>query len=947
MKTTKRLLCLVLSLAMIISCAAMVTVSAEGTTKKLTDVNDSEIYYDAVNTLSIMGIINGYTDGTFKPNQNVTRAEFTAMLMRTLKLGDTGSKSAAGLPFSDIDDNNSDINWAIPNINTAYGKGIINGYEDGTFRPSDNVAYEEAVKMIVCTLGYGSNVDVSVSPWYANYISVASQIGVTKTASKIGQVETPASRACIAQLLYDSLEVKLVENDKKTTNTILSSYLGYVRGTGTIYSNNITSLASADVNLRDDEIQINGKDDNSNSYELHTYITTDASLKERLGYEVEYYYKNDNSSDRTLMFCTLKGKEPVVINAKNIETSSTDGSQVKYYEKENDDKTKSLSLASDNKVIYNGKYTGSSFDASSDIPKIGQVKFIDSDSDGKYDVIDITSYDVYYVSTKDTSSTSIIDNLVMKADNKILNLDVDKDRNLSIVNKDGKTVTYSSISTGNIICVAKSKSGTITTKAVVLTDKVSGTISATDGDDKVTIGGKEYKFSDAAPWKNDSTTLSKPQMSDSGTYYLDINGDIVAYSKNSTTETFKYGYVEGYSESKDSFDGDVQIKLINSSGSTELLSTYKSTKVDGETYNTGTAVISKLKESARLQNTDGRGIQQLIKYTTKTVSGSKVFDKIITAVEADKGAEIVADKLNKYSAIDASVEMTYDSDSKTLTTSDKKTKITISSATVFSVPESRSDYDSFRKTTVATSFKNRNTYKVEAFDVSATNAAKVVVLYNKAGSGNAEEMDSSSPVYVLKEMSEGEKSSGENMHKITPLKVGPTGTVSTSDEWVSDDSKGIDSFKKGDIFRAVHDSDGNTLLDDEYILYSYGENNSFGIKRDANEKEKDIKKAEFIAILGSVIAIDNTDTNTILIAPKEVTKDGNYDDSEDITFNISDFSGAKAVTYDNTGKTLELNEGDASSAIESLVSLDDKVEPSKVLIYMSEGKVRLLCVLPK
>ena len=82
-----------LSLAMIISCAAMVTVSAEGTTKKLTDVNDSEIYYDAVNTLSIMGIINGYEDGTFKPNQNVTRAEFTAMLMRTLKLGDTEARA--------------------------------------------------------------------------------------------------------------------------------------------------------------------------------------------------------------------------------------------------------------------------------------------------------------------------------------------------------------------------------------------------------------------------------------------------------------------------------------------------------------------------------------------------------------------------------------------------------------------------------------------------------------------------------------------------------------------------------------------------------------------------------------------------------------------------------------------------------------------------------------
>ena len=948
MKTTKRLLCLVLSLAMIISCAAMVTVSAEGTTKKLTDVNDSEIYYDAVNTLSIMGIINGYEDGTFKPNQNVTRAEFTAMLMRTLKLGDTGSKSAAGLPFSDIDDNNSDINWAIPNINTAYGKGIINGYEDGTFRPSDNVAYEEAVKMIVCTLGYGSNVDVSVSPWYANYISVASQIGITKTASKIGQVETPASRACIAQLLYDSLEVKLVENDKKTTNTILSSYLGYVRGTGTIYSNNITSLASADVNLRDDEIQINGKDDDSNTYELHTYTTTDTSLKDRLGYEVEYYYKNDGSSDRTLMFCTLKGKEPVVINAKNIETSTSDNGQIKYYEKENDDKTKSLSLASDNKVIYNGKYTGSSFNVSSDLPKVGQVKFIDSDNDGRYDVIDITSYDVYYVSTKDTSSTSIIDNLVANAENKVLKLDVDSDRNLSIVNKDGKAVTYSSISTGNIICVAKSKTGTITTKAVVLTDKVSGTISATDGDDKVTIGGKEYKFSDAAPWMNGGTTLSKPQMSDSGTYYLDINGDIVAYSKNSTTETFKYGYIEGYSDAGKSFESDIQLKIISTSG-TEQLSTYKSTKVNGTTYSDGNEVVDQLRSSANNQNTDNRGIQQLIKYTTKTSGGTKVIDKIVTAEPSDKGKEIVSDQLNMLSTVSAkhnAEKLTYNSNSKTL--EGNGVKINISSATVFSVPKTddRSNYDLFKKTSVSTSFKNGNDYAVEVFDVSPTNAAKVVVVY-LSDATKVEELDSSSPVYVLNELSQG-KNDGDTMDQIVAFKATPTGSAQSTTEWVSDDSKNVNSFSKGDIFRAVHDNDGYTVLDSENKLYSIdGSNNDYKITFDAKDKDKDINKSEFVSILGSVAAIDNTDTNTILIAPEKLAKDGQYDASKAISFNISDFDSAKGIIYDTTGRNLEIKDTTGSAAVSGLVALSDGAEPSQVLIYMSEGKIKLICVLPK
>lgn len=954
MNTTKRFLAVVLSLAMVISCMAMTVVSADGVAKKLSDVNDSEVYYDAVNTLSVMGIINGYEDGTFKPNQNVTRAEFTAMLMRSLKLGDTGSKSAAGLPFSDIDDNNSDINWAIPNINTAYGKGIINGYEDGTFRPSDNVAYEEAVKMIVCTLGYGSNIDVSVTPWYANYISVASQIGITKTASKIGQAETPASRACIAQLIYDSFDVKLVENDKKTDDTILSSYLGYIKGTGVVYSNDVTSLAGADSNLRDDEVQINGRDDDETAYSVVTYKTTDSNLKNYIGYEVEYYYANDNSSTRNLMFYTLKGNEPIVVNAKDIETSKSSNSQIKYYDSSNSDREKTLTLADGCKVIYNGKYYGA-FDTSL-VPKVGQIKLIDSNNDSAYDVLDITAYEIYYVSTKDSTNYQIIDNYVQPADNKVLVLDTNKDDNLSIVNKDGKEISFSSISTGNIICVLKSKSGTVTTKAIVLTDKVTGTVSATSGGDKVTIGGKEYEYSEAAQWVSGAaatTTLSAPQMSDSGTFYFDINGDIVAYSKNATTDNTKYGYIEGYSFPSKGFDSDAKLKIINSSGTTEEVSIYKSTTINGQTFGTGEEAVAELKRTAKNQNTgtdaDKTDVQQLVKYSTKTADGKKVVDKIITADTKSKGTEVLADKLSVFGTNSASgnaVEMTYNSSSKYLESSDG-TKINVSNATVISVPQIRSDYDSFRKTSISTSFKDKQKYTVEFYDVSATNAARVVVYYTTT-EGSAEKLDSASPVYVVNEVSEG-TNNGDNMQKITGVAAFPDkSTAEVNDEWISTES--TSSIKKGNVYRIIHDKDGYTIIDSKNLLYSV-DNEKFGLTQDEDEAktETDIEKAEFVTIAGSVVSKDD-DTSTIMIAPQKLTtadKD-TYDKSKAYSFTYSKFSGAKVVTYDNTGKSLELKIGDdTSAAIAGLMTLDDGVEPSNVLIYMSEGKIKLLCVLPR
>ena len=194
MGRTKRFLAFLLTVSMIAACIAVNVSAAEESTASaattgnsiFSDVKDSDSYVTAVGMLNGLGVIKGYGDGTFRPLQNVTRAEFTAMLMRTLNYGSLGSTSAANLPFTDIDDNNSDINWAIPNINTAYDKGIINGYEDGTFRPNDNVAYEEAIKMIVCTLGY-TNIDASGTPWYGQYIAQANKLGILAQASSLGQ----------------------------------------------------------------------------------------------------------------------------------------------------------------------------------------------------------------------------------------------------------------------------------------------------------------------------------------------------------------------------------------------------------------------------------------------------------------------------------------------------------------------------------------------------------------------------------------------------------------------------------------------------------------------------------------------------------------------------------------------------------------------------------------
>ncbi len=107
------------------------------TTSSFSDIKDGAWCCRAVSTLTNMGIIKGYTDGTFQPNKSITRAELATIIARFAKL-DVNTKT-----FSDITGH-----WAQKNIELAAGNGWINGYEDGTFRPNNNITRAETFAMI-------------------------------------------------------------------------------------------------------------------------------------------------------------------------------------------------------------------------------------------------------------------------------------------------------------------------------------------------------------------------------------------------------------------------------------------------------------------------------------------------------------------------------------------------------------------------------------------------------------------------------------------------------------------------------------------------------------------------------------------------------------------------------------------------------------------------------
>ena len=107
-------------------------------TNRYSDVAATSWYNTAVSTLSSMGIITGYPDGTFRPNAAITRAEFAAIAAR---FDNDGDKTAAKV--SDIA-----THWAKDEISIAYNNGWITGYPDGTFGPQRDITRAETMTLV-------------------------------------------------------------------------------------------------------------------------------------------------------------------------------------------------------------------------------------------------------------------------------------------------------------------------------------------------------------------------------------------------------------------------------------------------------------------------------------------------------------------------------------------------------------------------------------------------------------------------------------------------------------------------------------------------------------------------------------------------------------------------------------------------------------------------------
>ena len=204
----KKFLSLVLALVMTMS---LVTVSAGA--KDFTD--DSEITYkEAVDVISALGVVDGYSDGDFRPDDVLTRGAAAKIICNLILGPTTASALAAGTaPFKDVPVTNTFAGY----ITYCSQQGIISGYADGTFRPTGTLSGNAFMKMLLGALGYDSSIEgYTGANWQVSVIKQASGIGLDD-----GNDEFVGSQAVTRQeaalYAFNMLQATMVEYDKKDT----------------------------------------------------------------------------------------------------------------------------------------------------------------------------------------------------------------------------------------------------------------------------------------------------------------------------------------------------------------------------------------------------------------------------------------------------------------------------------------------------------------------------------------------------------------------------------------------------------------------------------------------------------------------------------------------------------------------------------------------------------
>ncbi len=464
----------------------------------------------------------------------VSRGEFAQYLSRII--GEEHIDAATDV-FSDLSP--GDPYYAEVSLMHSYG--ILNGDENGNVYAQRPITFNEAVKMLMCLLGYGEYAQ-KIGGYPNGYLEAARESKLFKGVTMRGNGWLEEEEA--AKLIYNALSVPILTTDSIGTDgsitynnqhseRLLSLYRGLKRGEGVV-----TAVCGIDgvegENVDERILYINGV-----AYQVKEQQSG------LLGYYVEFYYDDDNN---IAVILPVKNSEVTKIPIKSVQSVASAG--IVY----SDDKIGrgTVKIEDDGEIYYNNAILNSLYDMDlSD--KEGYITVIDHNRDSQAEYIFINAYYDILVGAVDTKEKEIYD--LYEYDNKFRVINLDEDENLvTITNDFGTQMAFEDILPKQLFTVSES----LDKKTVYLhynEEEIEGKIEAIIADDsipKVIINGIEYETS---KYFNDNFDV---KVSYTGRFLLNQFGQIAAaFPKND----IQFGYITAGGK-KGAITSEYQLKIL-------------------------------------------------------------------------------------------------------------------------------------------------------------------------------------------------------------------------------------------------------------------------------------------------------------------------------------------------------------------------------------------------
>ncbi len=615
MKNLTRVLALVLVFSMMVSSVAFAA--------KFTDVEEGTAIAEATDVLSALGIVYGDPDGAYRPNDDITRAEVVAIANRLQGLSEAAKAAGGVTAYTDV----AADAWYAGDVNLATQMGIVSGDGDGTFRPNDKVKYEEAVKIMVTTLGYDAKYAEKQGGWPTGYLVIANNANVTTGVTTVAGQE--ANRGVVAQLAYNALTAPMMFFKQysdlgeaiyapQKAKTLLGEKLGYVKIDGVVAATALTqvvSVGSPDEGFIKTTNDLDTATDGTNGT-YYKYITGKTELLDltgietlaigatdvdtALGYSASVYVGENEDGDNEVLAYVLNAKRndvvelnPEFIMATTASTYpsdfTTDGAKfISVYDEDNDTTNKEYNLENGATIIVNGELKGAvttngttafaGFSGASDLgliyaPNNGKVELVDSDNNGKYNYIFVTAYEtavvdeVYGQNKKIATSAGTID---------LTNAVEGKEGYSFKITKDGEEIAITDLKEDDVISVAPTTVTSNNAKRwdILVSDKkVTGSVTSAYRpasnivDDFVwTIDGKEYTIANYTGRAYNDSTAGSTMAGDEGTAFIDAFGNLAKFEKTSAV-TGDFGFIMAAGPYTSMGKTSYEVQILNKDGS--------------------------------------------------------------------------------------------------------------------------------------------------------------------------------------------------------------------------------------------------------------------------------------------------------------------------------------------------------------------------------------------